>query len=523
MSGGVDSSEAARRATASDGPGGAVIDRGVALDKAVPDPLHDLVDSLDETVPEVLRMTGAPGLSLAVAPDDGPVLVRAWGWHDIAARRPLTPASVFAAGSITKLYTAVAVMQLVERGTIGLHDPVNAHLTGVRCDNPFGAREVTVYDLLTFRSGLAVDTTASSLATPPPLLDHLRASYAEPHGREYAGTVPRWNSPVGERYHYANLGISTLGLLVEQRNPERLDLPTYLARHVIAPLGMTSAWLSRWDGPVRDRATGYAVFSGLALPSPPIRSADHPANGLQTTPADHVRMLCALGAGGAGVLRPETVRLMLTPQVRMDEGDGLWPGSEWWTGLVAIMSNLGREDAHFGHPGSHMWGWWCVSRAYPRLGFAAAVFANGWDMLRWHNPANRDATAIVMDLIADWHADGQRLRDRGRSWAWKRAYAAGAILAERTAGSLGVAQPLDDRTVEGMLAGARASDFDPDGFRAAIRDAGPAPMDGARAGDALRRGVPAEQVESLLQDLGMVYGHPVPLWFWHGDRPGAPA
>jgi len=128
--------------------------------------LRQLETSLDELVPEVLRRTGTPGLSAAIWAG-GEQLTQAWGVADVATRRPMEPASVFPVGSMSKLYTAVAVLQLVERGAIGLHDPVES--LGVACRNPLGARPVTVYDLLTFRSGLATDTPASSAEAPPPL------------------------------------------------------------------------------------------------------------------------------------------------------------------------------------------------------------------------------------------------------------------------------------------------------------------------------------------------------------------
>lgn len=481
--------------------------------------LAALASSLDEMVPEVLRMTGPPGLSVAVG-HGGETLARAYGRHDLESRRAMSTTSLFPVGSITKLYTAIAILQLVESGVVGLHDPVEAHLHGVRCRNPFGAREVTVNDLLTFRSGLAVDSPASSLTDPPPLLEHVGAAYEDSRGRAYARATPRWSTRVGQRHLYANLGISTLGLLVEQRNPDGLDLPSYLRRHVFEPLDMTATWLSRWDydAPHPDRASGYACYGGHAVPTPEIRSADHPADGLHTTPSDHLRLLRALLAGGGSLLRRETVRLMLTPQVAVDGGEGFWPGG-WYTGLVAIMTGLGGREARFGHPGSHPWGWWSTSWAYPELDCAVVACANGWDMLRWHNPANRDATVLVAEAVGAFFADAmspgtarqvarsEAPQAQSPSWAWKRGYVAGALLAERTAGLLGVPDRLPAAYLDGR----------DEGFRAGVVAAGRAPIGRARAAAVLRHGAgapPPEQLEALLQDLGMVYGCPLPLWLW---------
>jgi CubicO group peptidase (beta-lactamase class C family) len=471
-----------------------------------------LEQSLDEVVPELLRMTGVPGLSIAVGHRGEPMLARAYGVADRDTGAALAPEAIFPAGSMTKLYTAVAVLQLVDRGELGLHDAVREH--GIECVNPLGAREVTIHDLLTFRSGLATDTTGCSLAAPPPpLAEHVARSLASAHGPEYAGASPRWGSRVGERYHYANLGISMLGLLVERRNPDGLSLGDYLDAHVLSPLGMTSSWLSTWDEPPDVRVPGYACFGPrLAVRTPDVRSADHPANGLHTTAADHLRLLLALLDGGGPLLERRTVELMLTPQVAMGGGDGVWPGGDWWTGLVPIISGLGTRLVHFGHPGSHMWGWWSVSRAYPELDCAVVACLNGWDMLRWHNPANRDAAVMAVELVANWFAASDEERARPlRGWAAKRAWVAGALLAERTAGSLGA--PGDLR-----VAG-------PDGLAEGIAAAGPGPLDRDRAASLLRDGdgaPPPEQLEALLHDLGMVYGCPTPMWFWPERAPSAP-
>jgi CubicO group peptidase (beta-lactamase class C family) len=457
-----------------------------------------IADALDELCPDVLRVTGTPGLSVAVE-CHGERIARTYGWADVACRRPMTPATRFPAGSMTKLYTAVAVLQLVEAGVVALHDPVNRHLDGIDCTNPFGAREVTVHDLLTFRSGLAVDTTACRLGAPPPLAEHVAARLASPRGQEYAGAVPRWGAPVGERYHYANLGLSVLGLIVERRNPAGRSYTDYVRERILEPLGMDSSVLADFPAEPPDHlATGYAMFRDFAVPTPWLRSADFPANGLITTPGDHLRLLTALRTGGGDLLSPTSVRRMLTPQVAV--ADDVSPGG-WWTGLIAILANLDRRDVKFGQPGAHEWGWWNVSWAHPALGGAVVVCTNGWDMMRWHNPANPTAAALVADRVATL-LDGLRPRRAHPS------YLAGAILAERTYGLLGVADRLDEATIRALAARATGgTGWDADAFMAGLRS-------GGREGAA--RLVAAEADDVRLLELGAVYGFPAPLWFWDG-------
>lgn len=101
----------------------------------------------------------------------------------------MATATLFPGGSMTKPYTAVAVLQLIEHGAIGLHDPVDRHLDGVDCINALGARDVTVHDLLTSRSGLGVDTTALGLDPPAPLAEHVARRLADPYSQEYRHTA----------------------------------------------------------------------------------------------------------------------------------------------------------------------------------------------------------------------------------------------------------------------------------------------------------------------------------------------
>lgn len=489
--------------------------------------LQQLEASLDELVPPLLRRTGTPGLSVAVW-CGGEVGTRAWGLHDVAARRPMAPGSLFPVGSMTKLYTAIAVLQLVEDGVLGLHDAVGEP-AGITCRNPLGARPVTVYDLLTFRSGLAVDTPASSFAPPAPLGEHVETGLTGARVREYAGAAPRWTARAGERYQYANLGLSVLGLLVERRNADGLTLAEHVRRRILEPLGMDRTWLSDWgeEQPHPDRASGYACYGGLAVPSPALRSADFPADGIHTTPAEHLRLLLALMRGGelegARILRRESVRLMLTPQVAMDGSDHVWPSEGWQTGLVAILTDLGSRRRRFGHPGAHPWGWWGTAWAYPGLDCAVVACVNGWDMLGWHNPANRDPTAVVADAVAAFCDAPPGPAPSRRSWAWKRSYAAGALMAERTAGTLGVSEPLPDETPP---AGATLGPgWDADGYRAGLRTVAAAPLTPERAADTFAASPdapPPEQIEALLQDLGMAYGCPMPLWMWPGTTPFEP-
>ena len=173
-----------------------------------------LIDALRDHVHHVIRASGTPGLNLALALDGALIWEAGFGYADLAQARPVTPDTVYRSGSLGKTYTGTAIMVLVDRGVIALEDPINRHLPfAVR--NPLGARDITVQDLMTHRSGLGTDAALSLLSVPRPLAQEIEAEYAKAQSPIAGGTMPRWAAPVGEAWCYSNLGIATLGLIVE--------------------------------------------------------------------------------------------------------------------------------------------------------------------------------------------------------------------------------------------------------------------------------------------------------------------
>src|SRR5207253_5916105 len=151
-------------------------------------------------------------------------------------------------------------------------------LTTFKIRNPLGGREVTVRDLLTHRSGLAGNAAHSVLHSPTPLAKHIPEAYAESHVDFYHGsTVPLWESKPGEKYEYSNMGVATLGYLVEITNPEHLSFSDYVQKHIIDPLGMRSTQFPSAQDSAHIRpeiwkqlSTGYATIGAIRIPTPAI-------------------------------------------------------------------------------------------------------------------------------------------------------------------------------------------------------------------------------------------------------------
>lgn len=494
------------------------------LESGVPHPVpsspsdDELVDRLREYVPQVMRVYGTPGLSIAVSRRGQLVWEAGFGAADLGSGRAYEASTPTRSGSMGKVYTATAVMQLVERGSLGLDVPVNEYLRDFEVVNPNGRREVTVRDLLTHRSGLAGNAAAASSQPPAPLGSHLAAAYSAGRNDFYRGSAgPMWSQPVGEAYQYSNTGIATLGYLVELVNPAGMTFSEFVQGGVLDPLRMSSSQypVAQDADHVRPElferlSSGYAQIGRLHIPTPQVLLGDYPAGGLVTTASDHLRLLLAYQRrgelDGARILAPESVDLMLSPQVQVEEG--VHVGLVWW------LNRLGARDAFFGHDGAHMWGWTNTSRLYPHLDLGVVVCTNHWDLGEGPHHSRYPEGERISDFLASWLTAEEAGTPRASvSWAWKVGYVAGLVIGDRLLGCLSLSTPLPEGELLRMATGAipNGAPWDPAGFREGVSR--------LQAGDLSLQGI-----EQLLTSPGLPVGAwELPLLFAElGQSMGAP-
>jgi len=248
-----------------------------------------------------LGKSGVPGLGIAVVDDRETLWAEGFGWADREHRRPATADTVYQIGSITKVMTALAVMQLQEQGRLQLDQPLSEILPEFRMQSRWpNAAPITIRALLSHHAGLPTYYLKGFFSETPlqQLLEELREEHLayEPH------TV----------FNYSNLGFNLLGLVLE-----RLHGQPYMAaitRHLLDPLGMRHSGFTP-SGPVADMlARGY-VYEHPSRPTP-IR--DLPAGGLYSTVRDVARfMRMVIGNGtldGKRVLGEAALAETLTPQ-----------------------------------------------------------------------------------------------------------------------------------------------------------------------------------------------------------------
>jgi len=349
-----------------------------------------------------------PGLNIAVA-DRGKMIWEAgFGLADIASSRPMSPDSVYHSGSLGKTYTAVAIMILLDRGPIGLDDPINDHLP-FKVHNPLGQRDITVHDLMVHVSGLGADAAASHWRPGRSLAEELAAEYSSEWSPFHGGRlVKRWTHPVGTAWTYSNLGIATLGLIVERANPDKLSFSEFVQRYIMDPLGMTHSCYPPAQHPDfvpphiwAQTTTGYSRMGDVDTPTIPVYFREYPAGGVLARPADHLRLLLALmnegELDGYRLLSPQSVRSMLSPDARLGTlkdsfGD---PVSE--QGLVWRLLDREFPWTSFGHSGGHMFGWRTEGRAWPNYGSAVVVAANQWSL-----PDHTKEAAEIAEFVGNW-------------------------------------------------------------------------------------------------------------------------
>lgn len=232
-----------------------------------------------------------PGGAFVVVADGRIVHLAAHGLADLETGRPVdAERTLFYLASVTKTFTATAVMQLVERGELDLHRNVATYLREVRVPETF-ERPITLDDLLTHTAGLDDQNVGYVARTPEEAL---------PLGRYLAAELPPRVRPPGEAISYSNHGYGLAGRLVELASGRRFE--DYLEARVLSPLGMehSTAHLPPPPSLAPDLATGYRwdARSGAMVPEPYGARNLPPAGTVSATAADMGRFLLAhLGAG----------------------------------------------------------------------------------------------------------------------------------------------------------------------------------------------------------------------------------
>jgi CubicO group peptidase (beta-lactamase class C family) len=131
-------------------------------------------DRLDSLIQREMKAQQIPGIAVAVIEDGKLLLARAWGYSNLETGTALDTSAVFELASVTKQFTAAAILLLAQEGKVGLDDPVGKYVVGA----PAAWARITVRMLLSHTSGLPVDGLPDHEGSPPGSLSCIRPAKA---------------------------------------------------------------------------------------------------------------------------------------------------------------------------------------------------------------------------------------------------------------------------------------------------------------------------------------------------------
>jgi CubicO group peptidase (beta-lactamase class C family) len=263
---------------------------------------EDVEAYFDGFFPDALARADIAGAVVVVVKDGKVLLEKGYGFSDIKTRAPVDPArTLFRPGSISKLFTWTAVMQLVEQGKLDLDRDVNDYLDfQIPATFP---KPITMRNLMTHTAGFE-EHIKGLMVDDPARLVPLRTALIT--------SLPKRMYPPGEISAYSNYGASLAGYIVQRISGEKFE--DYIARHIFAPLRMEHATfmqpLPKAMQP--DMSKGY--FTPDRDPQKFEMISFSPAGALSAAGDDIAHFMIAhLNNGsyeGGQILRPETARLM---------------------------------------------------------------------------------------------------------------------------------------------------------------------------------------------------------------------
>jgi CubicO group peptidase (beta-lactamase class C family) len=324
---------------------------------------------------ELVARQTIPGAVALVARHGRIGLLEAAGWQDVEGHKPMTTGSIFQVMSMTKNFTGVAAMMLVEEGKLELRRPVEDYLPefkdqlveeklpdGRKMTHP-PAHPVTVWQLMSHTSGLPGDPDGELEDNPRtmrvPLAEAVRF-----YGRSHLEFEP------GSRWRYSNEGIATLGRIVEVLSGE--EYTHFVESRILSPLGMKSSFFFPPQG-MKDRialvyrhANGKLVRSGAEiLGGDPVKyraGARYPAPefGLYSTAEDLFRFYQMLLNGGVLDGREYLTRQSIKTMTRVftpDVSPSGWLGGTGYGLTFEIVDKpegtlLLHSPGTFGHGGA---------------------------------------------------------------------------------------------------------------------------------------------------------------------------
>ncbi len=275
-------------------------------------PYANVAAALTQAIQLEMKNQSLPAVSIALVDDQQVVWAQGFGLSDPGQKIPAAADTIYRVGSVSKLFTDTAIMQLVERGRIDLDAPVNRYLPDFHPANPFG-KPITLRELMSHRSGLVreppighyFDSTAPTLQATVKSLNETTLVY-----------------PPGTHTKYSNAAIAVAGYVLEKQSSQPFTI--YVRDAVLKPLGMSASAFAPTPGVLAKLAhASIWTYDGRVFDAPTFQLGMAPAGCMYSSVLDLSKFVSMLFAGGRAsdevILKPETLQSMWQPQFETAE------------------------------------------------------------------------------------------------------------------------------------------------------------------------------------------------------------
>ncbi|HSC74477.1 MAG TPA: serine hydrolase domain-containing protein [Gaiellaceae bacterium] len=348
--------------------------------RAAANPAETVVSTYRERIPELMAEQGVPGLAVALVDRERALWVVGFGHVDGGGSAPVTADTIFSVQSMSKLFTATAVMQAVAAGRLDLDAPITTYLPEFTVHSAFEQhpeRKITLRMLLSHTAGFTHEAPVGNN-------NELDPGTFDAHVRSISNTWLRF--PVGTGYAYSNLGIDLAGYILQR--VEGKPFAQAVRDSLLEPLGMRRSTFGRAE--IR-AAANRAVGHVHPYPHPPLDVPMTSAGGLYASAADLGRFLrFQLNDGsidGRVVLDRKWLDEMRTvppPRAGAPAGYALGVARHRWNTWPDLLDHGG---AGYGFLSDL---WWV-----PDVGIGIAVLTNS----DGHQLQNKLALSILSDLL----------------------------------------------------------------------------------------------------------------------------
>ncbi|MBB5986295.1 serine hydrolase domain-containing protein [Sphingobium lignivorans] len=253
-------------------------------DASLPPEIAAALPDVDRIFADYQRESHSPGMVYGIVANGRLVHVKGLGVQDLEQRRPVSADSLFRIASMTKSFTALAILQLRDAGKLSLDDLAEKHVPQMRgWTYPADWPRIRVRDLLTHSAGLVTDN---------PWGDRQQYLPQAAFTAMLEAGVPL-SRPAGTVFEYSNFGYAVLGRIVA--NVSGMAYADYMQRHILRPLGMASSGYDVAAAPLARRALGYRWEDEAWRPEPELADgAFNAMGGLQVSANDYARYVAFL-------------------------------------------------------------------------------------------------------------------------------------------------------------------------------------------------------------------------------------